>query len=161
MRYAERLGYATVSLGEVVRQARQDRGHDDSTAEFVLRTHETAGRAQFAREAVADLKQQLADCDEPPAGVVVEGVQSRASVRSVQKAFGQTSVVWILAPQSLRLQRLRHREDGYTSQNLFQRDLRELNSGLSELASPLGHDYSVCNDGSLRQFKQRLDVIFE
>lgn len=160
-RYAERAGYATASLGETVRRAYDDRGRDESIAEFVLRTHETAGRAAFAREAIADLEPRLAGRHDQLRGVVVEGAHSMASVRTVRRRFGRTSVVWIQAPVSLRLRRLRQRENGVTEGDLLQRDLRELNSGLSGLAAPSGHEYHVRNDGSRRALEQRLGTVFE
>lgn len=159
-RYAERCGYATVSLGDVVRRAYEDRGGDESTAAFVLRTHETAGRAQFAREAVATLDERLAG-DDTPTGVVVEGVHSTAAASVVRERFGDTPIVWIQAPQSLRLRRLCRRDNGHSTRALFRRDLRELDSGLADIASPLGHDRHVRNDHTQETFERRLDAVFD
>lgn len=161
MQYTKQLGYATVSAGETVRPAFANHGRNESTAEFVLRTHRETGRAQFAREAVANLDQRLANHDHAPVGVVVEKVHSTASVRTVQRRFDGASIVWIQTPLSIRLRRLRQREGEYTMADLLRRDLRELNSGLSNLASPLDHDYSVRNDGSREAFERRLDIVFE
>lgn len=159
--HAERLGYIAVSLGETVRREYRSRDRDESTAEFVLQTHEAVGRAEYAREGVAELERRLADRDDEPSGVVVEGVHSQASVQTIRKRLGETSVVWVLTPQLVRLRRLRQREDGYTSADLLQRDLRELNSGLADLAAPLGHDYCVRNNGSRSSFERRLDAVFQ
>jgi dephospho-CoA kinase len=158
--YAEQLGYTGVSLGETVREAYEICGREESIAEFVLRTHETNGRAAFARQGVTTLKRHVANRDGEPSGVVVEGVHSPASVSTIREMLGETSVVWIVTPGSVRLERLRQREDGYATVDLLRRDLRELNSGMAELAAPLGHDCCVRNGGSRRSFERRLDSLF-
>lgn len=95
-------------------------------------------------------------------GVVVEDVHSPSAVRYVREAFGWTPIVWIDAPQRLRLQRVRQRsEDTLDDADLLQRNLRELNSGLSELAPPFGCDYVLNNDSSLAGFKTESAAILK
>lgn len=159
--YAKRLGYETVSVGDTVRQAYDSQVRDESVAEFVGRIHEENGRAAFVRRTLTELDQRLARRDDAPAGVVIEGIQSNQSVEAVDDRFGSTPVVWIQTPLSLRLRRCRRRDDSHTSADLMCRDLRELNSGMSDLASPLGHEYHVVNDGLYRVFEERLSGIFE
>lgn len=158
--YAERMGYLTVSVGETVRQAYDECDGDGSIGAFVERTHETAGRAWFTREAVETLNHRLADREETPDGVVIEGVNSMASVRVVQAEFRRPRIVWIHAPLSMRLRRLRRRDGRRTSSSLLKRDLRELNSGLDKLAAPFGHDYCVRNTGAHSAFDRRLATVF-
>jgi len=159
--YAKRLGYETVSVGDTVRQAYHDQHWSESVGEFVQRIHEERGRAAFVQEAITELDQRLARHDDAPAGVVIEGIQSNTSVKAVRDRFGPTPVVWIQAPLSLRLRRCRRRDESHTSAGLLYRDLRELNSGMADLAAPLGHDYHVLNDGLHRTFKRRLAAVFE
>jgi cytidylate kinase len=159
--YAERLGYDTVSVGETVRQAYDERSHSESVGEFVLRTHERNGRAAFVREALAELDQRPVRRNDATAGVVVEGVHNMTSVRAVRDRFGLTPVVWIRTPLSLRFRRCRQREERHTPVGLLDRDLRELNSGMSDLAAPFGHDYHVLNDGSRQVLEERLAAILE
>lgn len=159
-RHAERSGYTTVSLGDAVRRAYTDRGGDESTAAFVARTHETMGKGQFAREAVTRLDRRLAD-EAAPAGVVVEGVHSTAAARVVRERLGHTPLVYVWAPLSTRLARLRRREGRRSAHALLRRDLRELNGGLDELSTPLGHDHRVRNDHTRARFERRLDDILE
>jgi dephospho-CoA kinase len=161
MQYTEQLGYVTVSLGEIVRRAYEQRGRpDESVAEFVVRTHAGTGLEQFAREAVADLNQQLSDRTDDPSGVVVEGIHSKPSARVVKETFGATDIVFIHAALSIRLRRLRKRDGACPEAELLNRDLRELNSGLGALTIPQEHEFYVCNNGALNEFERQLDVIF-
>ena len=158
--HADRIGYETVSIGATVRQAYEERGRAESIGEFVLRVHEADGRAQFTREAVATLAERRSSRSERSEGIVVEGVHSPASVRTVREAFGTVQVVWIHAPLTDRLGRLRQREPECRPSDVLTRDLRELNSGLAELAAPLGHDYCLSNGGTRDEFERRLEALF-
>ena len=158
--YADRLGYETVSVGATVRRAYRERGRAESIGEFVLRVHETDGRAQFTREAVTTLADRVSDRAESPEGIVVEGVHSPASVRTVRDEFGTGRVVWVHAPLAARLERLEQRESTCRPSGLLNRDLRELNSGLAELAAPFGHDYYLSNGGTREEFERQLDALF-
>ena len=159
--YAKRWGYDTVSVGDTVRQAYDEQDRDESVDEFVLRIHEESGRTAFVQEALTELDQRLVRRDDAPTGVVVEGVHSKTAVEAVRDRFGPTPVVWVRTPLPLRLQRCRRRDEGHTSADLLCRDLRELNSGMSDLAAPFGHDYHVLNDGLRQAFEERLAAIFE
>ncbi len=159
--HAERLGYLTASVGDVVRRAHAEADPDVPVAEFVLRVHERDGRAAFVREAVAELERRLSRRDESPAGVVVEGVHSPASVGVVRDRFGPTPVVWLRTPPSQRLDRCRQRGRDQSPRDLLRRDLREFDSGLAALATPCGHDVRIDNDGSCQQFERRLEAVFE
>lgn len=158
--HADRIGYETVSIGATVRRAYKERGRAESIGEFVLRVHEADGRAQFAREAIAALTEDRSGRSGPLERVVVEGVHSPASVRTVRETFGTVQVVWIHAPFTARLGRLDQREPDCRPLDVLTRDLRELNSGLAELAAPLGHDYCLLNGGTRGEFEQRLEALF-
>jgi len=91
--HVDRIGYETVSVGATVRRAYEKRGRAEPIGEFVLRVHEADGRAQFAREAVATLAERRSSRSEPSEGIVVGGVHSPASVRTVRKTFETGRVV--------------------------------------------------------------------
>jgi dephospho-CoA kinase len=151
--YLAARGYETISVGDVV-QKQYDKEATESVAEFVRRKHECEGLACFTKSAIATLERRVTEQTD---GVVIEGVHSASAVRCVREAFGWTPIVWIDAPQRLRLQRVRRRsEDTLDHIELLQRDLRELNSGLSELTPPFGCDYVLNNDSSLAAFKTEL-----
>lgn len=160
MRHAEQLGYVTVSVGKIVQRAYEHRGRPgESTAAFVLRTHDEIGSAEFARKAVTELTRQ-AQSDEV-AKIVVEGIHSKPSVRVVEREFGATDTILIHAPPAVRLARLRERDGDCSAAALLKRDLRELNSGLDTLITPSEHEFFIRNDGSIEAFRQQLDTTFE
>ena len=158
--YTTQLGYDTVSVGELVRREYNKQNPNESIGNFVLRRHEKDGRTVFVREALAEFDEQVADRDDTSAGVVIEGVHSYASAAAVRERFGETPVVWLQAPFSLRVQRCQQRNKRDTSEELFYRDLRELNAGMSTLAQPFGHEYHISNDRSPQALEERLDAIF-
>lgn len=132
MRHAEQLGYVTVSVGKIVQRAHERRGRSaESTAAFVLRTHDEMGPAEFARKAATELTRQ-AQSDEV-VGTVVEGIHSKPSVRVVEWGFGETDTILIHAPPAVRLDRLREGDGDCSVAALLKRGLRELDSGLDTL----------------------------
>ena len=154
--YLAARSYETISVGDVV-QNQYDKEANESIAEFIRQKHEYKGLACFTKSAIATLNRRVTEQTD---GVVVEGVHSASAVRCVREAFGWTPIVWIDAPQRLRLRRVRQRSgDTLDHADLLQRDLRELNSGLSELAPPFGCDYVLNNDSSLAAFKAELAAI--
>lgn len=69
--------------------------------------------------------------------------------------------MWIRTPLSLRFRRCRQREERHTPADPLDRDPRELNRGISDLAAPFSHDYHVLNDGSRQALEERLAAVFE
>lgn len=159
MRHAEQLGYVTVSVGKIVQRAYERRGRpDESMGAFVLRTHDEMGPAEFARKAVTELTRQARS--EEVVGIVVEGIHSKPSVRAVEREFGETDTILIHAPLGVRLDRLCERDGDCSMAALLKRDLRELDSGLDTLTTPLEHEFFIHNDGAIEAFRQQLDATF-
>jgi len=69
--------------------------------------------------------------------------------------------MWIQTHLSLRLNQYRRRDETHTSAGLLYRYLRELNSGMSDLAAPFGYHYHVRNDSLHRTFEERLANVSE
>ena len=147
-----------VTMGDVIRQACRDRGHDPAThhGEMARTLREESGPDAIAQESLPLIEDHLDDCDT----VVVDGIRSDVEVERFVDAFGDHfTLVEVHAPESLRAERLDLRdrdasaEDG--GESLEERDERELGFGMGDAMEMA--DLTIENDASLAAFQSTVE----
>lgn len=94
--------------------------------------------------------------------IVADGLYTWTEYKALKKAFpGELTVIAIVAPKSLRKQRMAKREHRPLAPNqLDQRDWAEIEN--LEKGGPIAAaDYFIINDGSLDDLHQKIDAITE
>jgi predicted RNA binding protein with dsRBD fold (UPF0201 family)/dephospho-CoA kinase len=158
---ARELGLPVVTLGDIVREATEERGLDPAAdhGQVAQALREEEGEAAIAERALPRVREARREAD----AVVIDGLRSGAELECFQSAFGEAfTLLAIEAPDDLRADRLavRNRDSGAEDggETLADRDERELGFGLR--AAMDDPDVTIENDASLSAYREAVrDVL--
>jgi dephospho-CoA kinase len=157
--FLKEKGFATVTMGDAVREEAKRQGLDPSDAnlgKLMLKLRDDLGRG-----AVAHLVLRKLERDGNSGNVIIDGIRSIPEVE-VLKKVGHVKLLAIHASQDTRFKHLvdRGRSDAPASSDEFSgRDKRELSVGISE-AIALADETISNNDLTLEQLKEHAyDII--
>jgi len=149
-RIAGEMGIPLVVMGDVIREVVKEEGllvTDANLGAVAHRLRREEGMAAIARRALPRIRA----CNAPL--VLVDGIRGDSEVSVFREEFPQFSLIGIDAPFYERLERLsrRGREDDFSrSDQLVERDQREISWGLGRALSSA--DYTLFNEGTLEEF---------
>lgn len=155
---AEELGFAVVSMGDIVREETRKRGLPADTESFgkvASEVREEEGEGAWAwptAERVASLDAE---------GVLVDGMRNLEELEILRDELDEdVLVVAVLASPETRYERMKERgraEDAEDEETLHERDLRELGYGLGDIIAMA--DIYVDNEGDAAGTKATLRAV--
>ena len=151
---AEKMGYAVVTMGDVVREETRKRGlplTPEKMGAVMLKLREEEGPAAVAKRCIPRIENAKNDI------VVVDGLRSLHELEEYQRHFKKSVLIAIHASPEIRFQRLfrRKRSDDPQGWATFhERDIRELSVGLSNLI--VTADYLIVNEGVKAQTEEKI-----
>lgn len=156
------LGAARVRMGEVVWEEVKKRDlevNEENVAEVAKELREKEGMEAIATRCVPLIREKLKEND----AVVVDGIRGAEEVKKFKNEFGNNFVlISVKASEKTRYDRIksRKREDDIVDFESFkEKDKRESEWGLGEAMDYA--DFTVENEGSLRDLKLKISKIFE
>lgn len=153
---ASRLGYRTISMGEVVRKHATSHIGEDAKEEEISRWADQKRDGDeriIARLTIEEVKPVTAD-------LVVEGVRSPAELGLFRESFDNVHVIEIFAPEDVRRERIKQRgRKGEDAETLSQRDTTEKEWGLDEVIAQ--RDSRICNTGTLDELEARIEATLD
>ncbi|MDD4898513.1 MAG: AAA family ATPase [Methanocellales archaeon] len=161
---ARALGIPVIQMGDVVRAEVKARGlkiTEESVGKVANDIRESEGMGAVALRCVPHIKNAIKNMDGKV--VVIDGIRGVAEAKVYKDAFGiQFTLIAIHAPQKARFEwaMARKREDDIENRESFlQKDERETSWGLPEAIDMA--DFSIENDCTLEEFKQRVKTTLE
>ena len=120
------------------------------------RLRKDLGMGAYAQVLLDDIKLNLKTSD-----VVLDGVYSWSELEILQKEFPNLIILAIIVDKNIRYERLSTREvRPFTKEEAIYRDLTEIKN--IEKGGPIAFaDYFILNNGSLEDYNNRLDLVFE
>lgn len=159
-RVAGEYGFATVVMGDVIREEANRRGLEptpENMGRVMLKLREEEGDAVVAERCIPKI---LGSASEEV--VVVEGVRSLEEVLEFKRSLPDFTLVAIHASPETRFRRIysRERSDDPASWEAFwERDLRELGVGIGSAVAIA--DHVIVNEGPIDHFEGRIREFFE
>ncbi len=161
---ARALGILVIQMGDVVRAEVKARGlklTEENVGKVANDIRERESMGAVALRCVPHIKNAIKNADSKV--VVIDGIRGVAEVKVYKETFGvQFTLIAIHAPQKARFEwaMARKREDDIENRESFlQKDERENSWGLPEAMDIA--DFSIENDCTLEEFKQRVKTILE
>jgi dCMP deaminase len=163
VRFLEARSFRAFSLSDVIREELRARGIDE-TRERMIET----GNAIRARSGPGGLALRLTERLAPDLNAVVDSIRHPAEVEVLRQRSKSFRLIWVDAPETVRLDRLRARGRGgdpTSLEDLRRLEARELGSddpvaqqllAVRELA-----DFTIENDGSLESLHERVQEVLE
>ncbi|MFA7398435.1 MAG: flagellar hook-basal body complex protein FliE [Crenarchaeota archaeon] len=148
---ARELGYAIVTMGDVVREQTRLAGLEPTPAnvgKVMLELRAKEGQYVIAKKCIPKIKMQ------PNNRVLIDGLRSLFEAEIFKKQFTNFTLVSVHAPPQIRFERLkiRGRSDDPTNYKVFhERDMREMSVGLGNVIAM--SEKIVVNDNSIEGFK--------
>lgn len=157
---ARAMGIPVIRMGDVVRADVKARGlkiTEEIVGKVANEIREMGGMGAVALRCVPRIKNADSEV------VVIDGIRGAAEAEVYKDAFGvQFALIAIHAPQKARFKwaMARKREDDIKNRKSFlQKDEREISWGLPEAMNIA--DFSIENDCTLEEFRQRVKKIIE
>lgn len=123
----------------------------------------TKQREEYGKEIVADWTCEYIESNIDSEIVFVDGLRSREELSVFTNRFESVEVILVEADEEERLDRIRERgregESSFTMEDLRERDEREESWGLNQVVEEA--DYVVENNGTIDEFCQNIDSIFD
>jgi dephospho-CoA kinase len=148
---ARDLGYAIVTMGDVVREQTRQRGLEptpQNVGKVMLELRAEGGNFVIAKKCIPKIEEQASS------KVLVDGLRSQFEADIFKEHFQKFTVVAVHAPPQIRFQRLsrRGRSDDPKMWEVFhERDMRELGVGLGTVIAL--SEKILVNDNSIEGFK--------
>jgi dCMP deaminase len=161
--YLAARSFVPLSLSDVIREHLAARGEPESRGRMI-----ESGRELRAREGPAVLAERLAARMLPERNYVVDSVRHPAEVEALRRRAPGFRLIWVDAPEAVRLERLRRRARPGDPQSL--EALRELEGRELASADPAAQqleavrelaDLELRNDGDLEALHARLQVFLK
>ncbi|MCW4019854.1 MAG: AAA family ATPase [Candidatus Bathyarchaeota archaeon] len=153
------FGFPLVVMGDEVRAEARRRNlapTPENVGKVMLQIRVEEGPGVLARRCIPKIK-----ASSSPA-VVVDGIRSMHEVQEYRKDFPGFKIVAIHASPKTRFGRLIQRgrsDDPKDWETFVERDQRELGVGLGKVIATA--DYMVVNEGTIEQFRERLNNLFK
>lgn len=161
---ARALGIPVIQMGDVIRAEVKARGlkiTEEIVGKVANDIRDREGMGAVALRCVPYIKNAIKNADSKV--VVIDGIRGVAEAEVYRKSFGdQFTLIAIHAPQKARFEwaMARKREDDIENRKSFlQKDERENSWGLPEAMKIA--DFSIENDYTLEEFRQRVKTIIE
>ncbi len=161
---ARALGIPVIQMGDVVRAEVKAKGlkiTEECVGKVANEIREREGTGAVALRCIPYIKNAIKNEDKKV--VVIDGIRGVAEAEVYKEAFGmQFTLIAINAPQKARFEwaMARKREDDIENRKSFlQKDERESRWGLPKAMNIA--DFSIENDRTLEEFKQRVKTIIE
>ena len=156
---AKELGFSTVIMGDVVREETVKRGFEltaNNIGKIMLKIRVEEGSTIVAKKCIPKI------WDSSSKTVLVEGIRSLDEVEEFKKNFIDFTLVAIYSSPDTRFKRLykRQRSDDPSNWKVFKkRDTREIGVGIG--ATIALADYTIVNEGTLKQFKNKIKRLIQ
>jgi dephospho-CoA kinase len=151
-------GYATVVMGDVVREETQKRGlelNPKNIGKVMLELRKKGGNSIIADKCISKIERQKSG------KVIVDGVRSLSEVDAFRTHFPKFTLMVVHASSETRFNRLyrRRRSDDPDGWELFhERDMRELSVGLGNAIAMA--EYLIINENNKDAAKAEAKKIF-
>ena len=151
---ANKLDYAMVAMGDVIRQETLKRGlelNPQNVGKVMLQLREEGGNRVIAEKCVPRIEEQTGS------KVIVDGLRSLNEADTFKAHFSKFTLVAVHASPETRFKRLncRGRSDDPKNYQVFrERDLRELSVGLGNVIAMA--EQIIVNDNGMEQFKAQV-----
>lgn len=159
----EKYGWKVVHFGHMVYDEVQRRGLDNVKDEVFVREdmRRLDGPAVLAKHATRKV-QEYFDAGEDV--IVLDGLYSWTEYKHLAHMFGEElTVIAVVAPKTLRRERVLKRKDGhrtYTIEQLITRETAEIEN--LEKGGPIAFaDYTIVNDESLEALQKKIEKILK
>lgn len=156
------LGASRVRMGDVVWREVKNRKleiNEENVADVAKELREREGMGAIAERCIPIIKKKGKKSET----VVVDGLRGGAEVKVFRNEFGESFfLISVEAPDKLRYDRIkrRGREDDIEDFESFkEKDERELDWGMEEAMESA--DFTIINNGSVRDLKIKVSKIFE
>ncbi|HVN39486.1 MAG TPA: deaminase [Myxococcota bacterium] len=163
VRYLEARSFRAFSLSDVIREELRARGIDE-TRERMIET----GNAIRTRFGPGGLALRLCERLAPDLNAVVDSIRHPAEVEVLRQRSKSFRLIWVDAPEMVRLDRLRARGRGGDPtdlEELRRLEARELGSddpaAQQLLAVRALADFTIENEGSLESLHERVQEVLE
>src|SRR3990172_4734330 len=154
---AQRIGYAIVTMGDVVREETRKRGlelNPKNVGQVMLELRKTGGNGVIAEKCVPKIEREESE------KVMVDGLRSLHEVDVFKAHFPKFSLVAVHVSPEIRLKRLNHRRrsDDPDDWEVFrERDMRELSVGLGNAIAMA--EYVIVNENSMKETKAKVEEV--
>jgi dCMP deaminase len=163
VRFLEARSFVSCSLSDVIRDELRSRGVDETRERMI-----EAGNEIRARSGPGGLALRLVERLAPDRNTVVDSIRHPAEVEVLRERSPRFKLLWVDAPEEVRLARLRargRRGDPATLEELRRLERRELGSddpaAQQLLAVRALADFTLSNDGSLETLHARVQELLE
>jgi dephospho-CoA kinase len=153
------VGYAKVSMGDVIREETMRRGlelNPQNVGKVMLDLRKTGGDNVVAELCVPKIEEHVSD------RIVIDGLRSLSEVSVFKAGFAGFKLVAVHASSEVRFARLSRRgrsDDPEDFDTFLERDLRELSVGLGNVIALSEH--VLVNDSSIEAFKTVVEKYLE
>jgi dCMP deaminase len=161
VRFLEERSFYPLSLSDVIRQELARQGVEETRERMI-----EAGRALRWAEGEGALAIRLADQLASDRNYVIDSVRHPAEVEQLRQRTSRFKLVWVEAPDAVRIERIRARSrsgDPTTLEELLELEGRELGSddpaAQQLLAVEALADFRVSNAGSIEELRQSMHQI--
>ena len=161
VRFLEERSFYPLSLSDVIRQELARQGVEETRERMI-----EAGHALRAAEGEGALAIRLADQLASDRNYVIDSVRHPAEVQELRRRTARFKLVWVAAPDDVRIERIRARGrsgDPTTLEELLELEGRELGSddpaAQQLLAVEALADFRVSNAGSIDELRQSIHQI--
>lgn len=154
---AREMGFSIVIMGDVIREETAKRNlapTPETVGKVMVEIRIEKGPAVVAKRCIPKIRKASTK------QVLVEGLRSLAEVNEFRRSFDSFKVVAIYASPKIRFPRIfgrKRRDDSTDWQTFIERDLREINVGISSVI--VLADYIIVNEGSLQCFKTKVQKL--
>ena len=155
---ARDLGYAIVTMGDVVREQTRKRGLEptpQNVGKVMLELRAEGGNFAIAKKCIPKIEEQASH------KVLVDGLRSQFEADIFKEHFQNFTVVAVHASPEIRFQRLSRRgrsDDPKTWEVFYDRDMRELGVGLGTVIAL--SEKILVNDNNIEGFKVQMQENF-
>ena len=154
---AQRIGYAIVTMGDVVREETRKRGlelNPKNVGQVMLELRKTGGNGVIAEKCIRKIEHEESE------RVLVDGLRSLHEVDVFKARFPKFTLVAIHASPITRFKRLNHRgrSDDPDEWEVFrERDIRELSVGLGNAVALA--EYIIVNEDSRKETNAKVEEV--
>lgn len=156
---AEKMGYVTVIMGDIVREEAKRRGVEptpENLGLIMLELREEFGPEVVAKRIVEKIKQLKGEV------IVIDGIRSLDEIEFFKRFYPNLKVIAIHSSPKTRFKRLRmrkRRDDPKDWSEFCSRDERELRVGIGDVMAL--SDFMIVNEGSKESLEEKVTKVFE
>lgn len=155
--YLEQRGWNKIYFGGVIYDRMREEGIEitpESQKEFREKIRREYGMAAVAILLKDKIAESYHDCD-----TVLDGLYSWDEYLVLKEAFPDLKVICVCCDKKLRYQRIGKRNDRpFNKEEIIRRDITEIEN-LAKGGPIAFADYYILNNGSLDEYKERLNYI--